>query len=90
MWICIKAFADVTDGGTVYFVGDEYPRNNEMSEERVKELSTGMNRLGEPLIKWVEPEPVEEVIDIPFAEDSHAEDTVPTTTQQKRKKQTKK
>lgn len=55
MYRVIKDFCDKQDGYFRYGVGDEYPHSGlEVSEERIRELSTDKNRLNEPLIEMVE------------------------------------
>lgn len=49
----VKAFTDLTDRH-VYSVGDKFPHADvDISEDRIKELSTDANAHGEPLIKAV-------------------------------------
>ena len=51
----VKRFADLQDNEHVYLAGDVFPRKGvEVSEERIAELSSVFNRLGEVLIKAVE------------------------------------
>lgn len=48
----LKSFADAQDNYHIYRAGEEYPRPDlEVSEERIRELSTAGNRLNTPLIK---------------------------------------
>lgn len=50
-----KTWHDLQDDGYVYKQGDIFPREGlEVSEERIKELSTINNKLGEILIQKVE------------------------------------
>ena len=50
-----KEWHDLQDNGYVYKQGDIFPREGvEVSEERIKELSTINNKLGEILIQRVE------------------------------------
>ena len=57
----IENFADKTDGFHSYLPGMEFPREGlEVSEARIKELSTDANDLGKPLIEEVEPEKKQE------------------------------
>lgn len=57
-YVVKRDFADLHDNGHVYRVGDAYPHPGVVSsEERVKELETGMNRLGVPLIEAVAAKP---------------------------------
>lgn len=44
----IHDFKDKKDGNKVYVVGDKYTSNN---DERIKELTTKQNDIGERLIK---------------------------------------
>lgn len=51
----IKYFTDIQDCYFPYNVGDLFPRiGKDVSAERIKELSTGANRQGVPLIELVE------------------------------------
>ena len=60
MYRVIKYFTDLQDNDHEYNVGDIYPHNKKkVSASRIKELSTGKNRQGVPLIEKVE-EPTEE------------------------------
>jgi arginine utilization protein RocB len=60
MYIVIKLFTDLHDDNWLYNVGDVYPRKGlNVTESRIKELSSANNRQGKPLIKLVE-EPKEE------------------------------
>lgn len=55
MYKVIEYFDDLQDGGRRYNVGDTYPRKGfEVLPSRIKELSTGNNRRGIPLIELVE------------------------------------
>lgn len=55
MYRVIKAFCDKQDDYKRYGVGDEFPRSGlEVSEERIRELSSDENRLNQPLIEKVE------------------------------------
>lgn len=50
-----RPWADLQDNNYEYKQGDVYPRKGlEVSEERIKELSTINNKLGEVLIQKVE------------------------------------
>ena len=67
MYEVIVYFEDLQDGGHPYNIGDAYPRKGlEVSEDRIRELSTSNNARRKPLIcatshKAEEvPEPVEE------------------------------
>lgn len=60
-FVTIKYFTDLQDNGHAYHGGDIFPREGlEVSDERIKELSTDANRRSEPLIKAVE-DPVEDI-----------------------------
>ena len=60
MYRVIKYFTDLQDNNHEYNVGDIYPHNKKkVSANRIKELSTDINRRGIPLIEKVE-EPSEE------------------------------
>lgn len=51
----IKFFTDLQDNKHAYIVGSMYPRKGvDVSQSRIKELSTNDNRQGTPLIKLVE------------------------------------
>lgn len=51
----IKYFTDLQDNNHAYHAGDEFPREGlEVSEERIKELSTKKNRRKTALIVGVE------------------------------------
>lgn len=60
-YVVIENFADKTDGFRAYLPGAEFPRKGlDVSEARIKELSTDANALHKPLIKEVaevKPEP---------------------------------
>jgi hypothetical protein len=63
MYKVIKSFSDLQDNGFVYKAGDIFPRlGKEVTENRLKELSSKENKRGEKLIEG-EPEPVEEIIE---------------------------
>ena len=54
MYRVIKRFADLEDKKYVYCVGDEYPRSGQKTtEKRIKELLSGNNKMGTPLIEKV-------------------------------------
>jgi len=60
MYITVKLFTDLQDDNWLYNVGDVYPRKGlNVTESRIKELSSANNRQGKPLIKLIE-EPKEE------------------------------
>lgn len=46
----IKQFRDLQDDNHVYNVGDKYPRKGRASKDRINELSSSENKIGEPLI----------------------------------------
>ena len=51
MYIVLEEFVDLQDDKHMYKEGDEYPRTGYSPlEERIKELLTGANVLGKPLI----------------------------------------
>lgn len=60
-YIVIEEFCDKTDEFRAYLPGAEFPRKGlDVSEARIKELSTDANALHKPLIKEVaeeKPEP---------------------------------
>lgn len=52
MWFAIKLFTDLQDKDHLYNEGDPFPREGlEVSEDRIKELSSSKNLQGEPLIE---------------------------------------
>jgi arginine utilization protein RocB len=60
MYIVIKLFTDLQDDNWLYNVGDVYPHKGlNVTESRIKELSSANNRQGKPLIKLIK-EPKEE------------------------------
>ena len=60
-YVVIENFADKTDGFRAYLPGAEFPRKGlDVSEARIKELSTDANALHKPLIKEVAEEKREE------------------------------
>lgn len=55
MYEVIRDFTDLQDNEYLYTVGDIFPRDGlEVSEERIKELSSSQNLQKRPLIKKVE------------------------------------
>ena len=71
MYEVIAYFEDLQDGGHPYNVGDAYPRKGlEVSEARIRELSTPNNARRKALIREGEPinKPVEEPEADPVAE----------------------
>lgn len=60
MYKVIYKFADLQDKRHVYNVGDIYPREgSKPSEERIKALAKGTNKIGRPLIEEIA-QPVKE------------------------------
>ena len=58
MYTVIHEFCDLMDKKHVYRVGDKFPRSGiNVSEDRIKELSTARNRIGESLIVEQEDNP---------------------------------
>jgi len=58
----VKYFTDLQDNNFAYHEGDTFPREGlEVSDERIKELSTTANRRGVVLIEKVEEGSVEQV-----------------------------
>lgn len=52
MWFVIKPFTDLKDKDHSYNEGDPFPREGlEVSEERIKELSSKKNLQEQPLIE---------------------------------------
>ena len=75
-----KEWHDLQDGGYVYKQGDAFPREGlEVSEERIKELSTINNKLGEVLIQKVEIEEDSKEVET-VVEDEATEETENTET----------
>ena len=59
MYKVIKFFRDLQDKNHAYHEGDSFPRMGvQVSEERLKELSTDANKRHMPLIAKVDVEPV--------------------------------
>jgi hypothetical protein len=52
-YIVMKDFADLQDNGYVYRSGDKFPRRGRVKKERIEELSTTSNKIGEILIREV-------------------------------------
>jgi hypothetical protein len=80
-------FTDLQDNRYAYKAGDVFPRNGlEVSDDRLKELSSIHNRRGIPLITLVEEETTEPVADFmnPPIEDETEEET--ETVEEKPKK----
>lgn len=51
-FVVLEEFADLQDNGYKYHTGDLFPRDGlEVSEDRIKELSTDKNRRKTPLIE---------------------------------------
>ncbi|BDH62116.1 hypothetical protein MTP04_22460 [Lysinibacillus sp. PLM2] len=46
----IKQFKDLQDNDHIYEVGHKYPRKGRANKERVEELMSSNNKIGEPLI----------------------------------------
>lgn len=70
MFKVIYKFKDLKDNNHIYEVGDDFPRKGaKATDERIKELSSNLNKIGKPLIKKVEEakvdldiaEPIEEI-----------------------------
>lgn len=80
MYRVIEPFFDLKDEGYAYHAGDAYPRpGKEVSEKRLKELSTSANRRKKPLV-----EAVTEVVS-----DGQSSDTEPAKRQPRKSKQRK-
>lgn len=55
MFKAIINFTDLQDNGTAYKAGDVYPRKGYFpTEYRIKELATAENKLGKPVIRYIE------------------------------------
>lgn len=88
MYKVVKFFTDLQDNKHPYNVGDIFPREGvEVSEDRLKELSTDKNKRGAVLIEEVvEDTPADESeeendsteVEIPADETEESEDEVPT------------
>lgn len=50
----IRKFKDLQDDNHIYNVGDKYPRKGRVKKDRVEELLSSNNKIGEPLIVAVE------------------------------------
>lgn len=56
MFKVVRSFRDLQDDDTLYKVGDKYPRKGyQPTEKRIAELLGKRNRIGESLIKEIEP-----------------------------------
>lgn len=86
MYKALIAFTDLADGKYRYKAGDTYPRAGYTpTEKRIKELSTTENKLGEPVIEYIESEkPVEIPAEIPETDDNPVE-VVPEPKKRRRK-----
>ncbi|MBO5348987.1 MAG: hypothetical protein J6A89_04120 [Clostridia bacterium] len=70
-----RKWVDLEDNNYPYKQGDIYPREGlVVSEERIKELSTINNKLGEVLIQKVEIEETKDLADINNEEDSNKDE----------------
>lgn len=68
MYIVLEEFVDLQDDKHMYKEGDEYPRTGYSPlEERIKELLTGANILGKPLIAKGEAKKAVEIKEEPKA-----------------------
>lgn len=55
MYKVIRLFADLLDDNHIYKPGDIFPREGlEVTAERYRELASGLNKQGKPLIVKVE------------------------------------
>lgn len=53
-------FSDMLDNGYIYRTGDSFPRSGlSVSEQRIRDLASASNRLGEPMIEVVPEDHVE-------------------------------
>ena len=58
MYKVIKSFTDLQDNNYAYYVGDTFPHNGvEVDAERIAELASDKNRLGDPLIEEITEKP---------------------------------
>jgi hypothetical protein len=53
-YVVIKDFRDLQDNLHLYRAGDKYPRKGRVKKERIEELMSDKNLVGEPLIAEVE------------------------------------
>ena len=53
-YVVIKDFRDLQDNRHLYRAGDKYPRKGRVKKERIEELMSDKNLVGEPLIAEVE------------------------------------
>lgn len=84
MYKVIKYFTDLQDNSHAYHVGDSFPHNGmEVSEERLKELSTTKNKRGIPLIEKVEDFPMNPPEEVP---EEKTEEVSETKVEEKPKK----
>lgn len=85
MYKVVGRFADMLDSSYLYEVGDSYPRKGVTpTSQRIKELSGSKNRVGKPLIKYIEdPKPANEE---PEAVEKVAEEVPKNNSKNKRKK----
>ena len=73
-YVVLRYFTDLQDNNHIYHTGDSFPRVGfEVSEERLKELSTKKNLRGIPLIEKIE-EPADKSVEEPV-EESKSEPT---------------
>lgn len=60
MYTTIRSFYDLQDDNRMYRPEDTYPRDGlTVTDSRIEELASDRNRLGMPVIKLVEEDPVE-------------------------------
>ncbi len=80
-YMVVSAFKDLEDNEHIYIVGDEYPRADksidEISKERIEQLTTTNNKKGRVLIKEIKAE--EKIAEPEKTEEQKNETTTKTT-----------
>lgn len=91
MYKVIKRFKDLQDNDHIYHAGDTFPREGvEVSEDRINELSSDVNRRGEPLIEAVPEDIPKEVVSEPKEDIGDVQTGESPSKKTKAKKSTKK
>lgn len=91
MYKVVEFFTDLQDNNHAYHVGDTFPREGvEVSEDRLKELSTDKNKRGKILIEEVEEDISEESPETAKEEPQEEEADVDSPKKPKAKKTPKK
>lgn len=52
-YVVIRDFRDLQDENYIYRVGDKFPRKGRVKKERIEELLSDNNKIGDPLIREV-------------------------------------